>query len=182
MPPRVARWSRSIVLLLTLSGLVPLAARASRAQAVGPVRFAAAALNGDSVHVGLGRVTLVNVFATWCTTCKTEFGELDALTHDLKPSGIAVIALAVDDAPRAVVRRFVDARKASFPVVFDSAGVLARGLAIVGVPETFLIAADGRVVWHQRGPIDRDMPALRAAIQACAEPNATRPRCAKGGS
>lgn len=157
-----------LVLVATLVAVVAVATRVTSAQTPGPMQFSAAVLNGDSVRVGQGRVALVNVFATWCTTCKTEFAQLDTLAGTLRPSGIEVLALAVDDAPRTLVLRFAQAHHQAFPIVFDSAGALARRLGIVGVPETFLIAADGRVVWHQRGPIERAAPALQALLQACA--------------
>ncbi|MEP6491554.1 MAG: TlpA disulfide reductase family protein [bacterium] len=130
-----------------------------------PVEYNARTLAGDSVRIGSGeRLTLVDVFATWCTTCKTEFADLEALSHQFGDRGLRVVAVAVDEASADRVRRFVDARHTTFPVIHDSTGHVTRVFRTVGVPENYLVDADGRVVWHHGGEIALALTGLRRAI------------------
>jgi len=132
-----------------------------------PVEYSARTLAGDSVRIGSGeRLTLVDVFATWCTTCKTEFADLETLSHQFGDRGLRVIAVAVDDAPTEHVRRFVEARHTTFPVVHDSSGRVTRAFATVGVPENYLVDAAGRVIWHHGGEIAMALTGLRRIIAA----------------
>ena len=67
------------------------------------VTYATRTLDGAEMKVGAGEpATIVAVFATWCTSCKNEFGTLDSLQKALAPRGIRVLALSVDDAEDAV--------------------------------------------------------------------------------
>jgi peroxiredoxin len=139
---------------------------AASAQTRIPVHFQAVTLGGDSLHVGAGkRSTVVAVFATWCRSCKDELAELGRLARDLSGRPVDVVAVSVDPIPASALRRFIAGRGVTFPVVHDSSATIARQLGSVGVPETFLIGGDGRVVWHLRGPLDAAAAArLRRAI------------------
>ena len=142
-----------------------------KAAAVGdaaPV-FAVATLGGDSVRVGgtaRQPVTLVNVWATWCGPCKAEFPELQTLHTTYSPRGLRVVAISIDTDGDAEVAASAKAMGATFTIGRDPADQVRGQFAAVGIPESWLISADGRVLWRHSGAIPAGDPAVRAAIDA----------------
>lgn len=142
-----------------------------KAAAVGeaaPV-FAVATLAGDSVHVGGAArqpVTLVNVWATWCGPCKAEFPELQTLHTTYGPRGLRVVAISIDTDGDTEVAASAKAMGATFTIGRDPADQVRGQFAAVGIPESWLISADGRLLWRHSGAIPAGDPAVRAAIDA----------------
>ena len=137
------------------------------AHAQTPVSYATRTLDGEELHIGAGQpATIVAVFATWCTTCRGEFGILDSLQSALAPRGIRVLALSVDDAGDAHVRKFVEARRARVLVARDATGAVGKTFGTVGVPEAYLVDRKGVIRWHGRGDLRMGLSALRRAVQA----------------
>jgi peroxiredoxin len=105
----------------------------------------------DSLRVGPGQPMLVALWATWCAGCREEFAALEQLHRELGPRGLRVVAISIDDGSTERVRRFVAGRHATFTVGHDASGRVAEQLRLVGVPESFVVDADGRVRWRHRG-------------------------------
>ncbi len=140
-------------------------ARASLAQPT-RVSYATRALSGAEIRVGPGEpATLVAVFATWCTTCRNEFGVLDSLQAVLAPRGIRVLALSVDEKDDAHVRRYTDARRTRVLVARDASGAVGRTFGTVGVPETYLVDRNGVIRWRGRGDLRMGIAELRSALK-----------------
>ena len=137
------------------------------AQSTAPLSYTARTISGADVLIGAGQAPIiVAVFATWCTTCRYEFGVLDSLQAVLGPRGIRVLALSVDDSDDAHVRRFIEARKAKVIVARDASGAVGKTFGTVGVPETYLVDSRGVVRWRGRGELRAAIPELRKAIGA----------------
>ena len=113
-----------------------------------------------------GEVSLVNVFASWCVTCRIEH----PILMRLKQEGIVPIhGLNYKDESEAALgwlKRFGDP--------YDRVGADKRGRVgidwgVYGVPESFIVDAKGRIVCKQIGAIsekslgERLLPAIRAA-------------------
>jgi len=128
--------------------------------------YAVRTLSGDSVRVGAGAPVLLNVWATWCTSCREEMADLAALERAYAPRGVRVLAVSVDAGDGTRVRRFVEAEKLPFAVAHDPAGVVQKSFQAVGVPETYLISADGRLLWVQRGGLHGAPAAVRATLDS----------------
>lgn len=127
--------------------------------------YAAVALSGDTVHVGPGEpITLVNVWATWCESCREEMADLAAIERDYAGRGLRLVAVSVDQGSGAAVRRFVDDEHLSFLVAHDPDGVVRQRFRTTVVPESYLVGTDGRLLWRQAGGIHGDPAAARAAI------------------
>jgi len=143
----------------------------SSAPAVGRAApaFAVPTLGGDTARIGGATpqpVTLVNVWATWCGPCKAEFPELQALHETYRPRGLRVLAISIDTDGDAEVQASAASMKATFAIGRD-AGDLVRGqYAAVGIPESWLVSADGTLLWRHSGAIPAGDPAVRAAIEA----------------
>jgi cytochrome c biogenesis protein CcmG/thiol:disulfide interchange protein DsbE len=111
-----------------------------------------------------GRVTVLNVFASWCGPCRDEHPQIMALAQDPR---IRVVGLNHTDAP-ANARRFLQ----DFGNPYAAVGVDPRGRAAIdwgvyGVPETFVIDGAGRIVHKTVGPVTRESldAVLRPAIE-----------------
>ena len=135
-------------------------------------------LEGDTARVAPGEpVTLLHVWATWCGPCEKEFPEIEALQKEFGPRGLRILAISVDegddDDP---VRKFVTAKGATFDIGRDPSGSVRRLYQGIGVPESYLISSDGRLLVRQFGAIPEGATAMRAAIEkalAEATPHAT---------
>jgi cytochrome c biogenesis protein CcmG, thiol:disulfide interchange protein DsbE len=111
--------------------------------------------------LGAGRISVVNVFASWCAPCRTEHPLLmEMAASDLAKSGkLAIIGLNYKDEPENA-RRFLGALGNPYTSVgTDRAGRSAIEWGVYGVPETFLVGADGTILNKIVGPLD----AARAA-------------------
>jgi cytochrome c biogenesis protein CcmG/thiol:disulfide interchange protein DsbE len=128
--------------------------------------YAVRTLTGDSVRVGAGTPVLLNVWATWCTSCREEMADLAALDREYAPRGVRVLAVSVDAGDGTRVRRFAEAEKLPFAVAHDPAGVVQKTFQAVGVPETYLISGDGRLAWVQRGGLHGAPAAVRATLDS----------------
>jgi thiol-disulfide isomerase/thioredoxin len=153
-----------VLLRFSVTALL-LAGAAAHAQA--PVSYSVRTLDSTELHIGAGQpATIVAVFATWCTTCRNEFGVLDSLQTALKPRGIRVLALSVDEAGDAHVRRYTDARRTHVLIARDASGAVGKTFGTVGVPEAYLVDGKGVVRWHGRGEFRSGLADLRRAVQA----------------
>ncbi|WP_248308672.1 DsbE family thiol:disulfide interchange protein [Bosea sp. 124] len=103
-----------------------------------------------------GRATIVNVFASWCAPCRVEHPFLVALAEApaVKAGKVAVVGMNYkDEADNA--RRFLGALGNPYSAVgVDRSGRAAIEWGVYGVPETFLIAPDGRILEKHVGPLD----------------------------
>lgn len=93
-----------------------------------------------------GQVTLVNIWATWCEPCKKEIPALDSLYRALAPEGLHIAAVSIDKAPAAEVMAFMKEFNVAFDVLHDQEGTIQQIYQTTGVPESFLIGRDGRII------------------------------------
>lgn len=97
-----------------------------------------------------GQVTLVNVWASWCAPCRAEHPLLMQLAQDER---IRIAGLNYKDKPENA-RRFLGNLGNPYDVIgVDQNGRSAINWGVYGVPETFLIGADGRILYKHVGPI-----------------------------
>jgi cytochrome c biogenesis protein CcmG/thiol:disulfide interchange protein DsbE len=110
-----------------------------------------------------GRAYVVNLFASWCTPCRAEHAQLMALQRQ----GVDIVGIAYKDRPEASAA-FLDELGNPFrDVGQDPEGRFGLEIGVTGVPETFVIGADGTIRAAHRGPLtdeavrDVILPALR---------------------
>jgi thiol-disulfide isomerase/thioredoxin len=128
--------------------------------------YAARSLTGDSIRLGGdGPPTVLNVWATWCTSCREEMALLDSVTARVTPRGARVVAVSVDESETERVRRYVESSGVRFIVAHDQAGEVERSFAVMGVPTTFVIDRTGRLVWSHTGNLGGARSALDSAVE-----------------
>ncbi len=129
--------------------------------------FAVRTLAGDTVRSGPGQpLTLVNLWATWCIPCRREFPTLERLQRDYGPRGLRVVAVSVDQGRGAAVADFARVRRVTFTIGLDPSGRTQRLFQAVGLPESYLIGTDGRLLFRKIGAVPPDAAALRALLDS----------------
>jgi len=135
-------------------------------------------VDGRSVslkELALGKPTILNIWASWCAPCTRELPALSRLKDSLAKDGVQVVTIGIQDDPSSLEGAL---RKsgASFPLYVDKEGQLASRFKIAGVPETFLLNAEGKFVLFDdptqgptvrlMGPRDWDDPSFIRRIRA----------------
>ena len=94
-----------------------------------------------------GKVTLVNFWATSCTTCVAEMPQIVA-THDkYKAKGYDTLAVAMSYDPPSYVVNFAETRKLPFKVAIDNTGKVAQAWGDVKLtPTTYIVNKQGQIV------------------------------------
>ena len=127
-------------------------------------------LEGDSARIAAGEpVTLLHVWATWCGPCQKEFPEIEAIQREFGPRGLRIVAVSVDEGDDDPVRAFAEDKGATFEIGRDPDGSIRRLYQGIGVPESYLISADGRLLVRQFGAIPEGAAAMRAEIEKALE-------------
>lgn len=112
-----------------------------------------------------GKVMVLNVWAVWCHPCREEMPSLERLSSQLDPERFTVIGLSVDQ-DRYLVEEFLRRYGIRFPVYLDTAQrSVQRQLGVTVLPETFLVAADGRVQARIAGQYDWERPRVRQLLE-----------------
>lgn len=117
-----------------------------------------------------GRWVVVNIFATWCIPCQREHPELIKFDETHRRTGDAkLVSVLFDDDPAAALRYF-QREGGEWPVVLDRDARIATDYGVGGVPETYLIHPNGRVVTKLIGGVTQED--LDDAIQQAEEQTA----------
>ncbi len=107
-----------------------------------------------------GKVVFLNIWATWCPTCREEMPSMEKLYQELKGEAFEILAVSVDKTGAKAVAPFMKAHKLSFPALLDPEGTIARPYGVTGVPESFIINKEGIIEKIVIGPIDWTEPAV----------------------
>jgi cytochrome c biogenesis protein CcmG, thiol:disulfide interchange protein DsbE len=128
--------------------------------------------SGDSVSLRehyRGKVTLVNIWATWCVPCRVEMPAMEHLYSGLGPRGFAVAAVSIDEGPPDDVRKFGRELELTFDLLHDRSGRIQQLYQTTGVPESFLLDRNGVIVKRVIGAHDWNSPANRALVERLLE-------------
>jgi cytochrome c biogenesis protein CcmG, thiol:disulfide interchange protein DsbE len=93
-----------------------------------------------------GRIVVLSFFASWCEPCRRQTSLLDRTRRALAAQGKGTALLVNWQDSAATAKDFVGSRGLAMPVITDGRGLLARDYDVRGLPTTFVIDADGRVV------------------------------------
>lgn len=109
------------------------------------------ATSGDPIKLAnySGKVLLVNLWATWCGPCRMETPELVKLHKEYQSRGVEMIGLSTEDpeASAESVSDFIREYKVDYQIGWAKREVAATLMQGRGsIPQSFVIARDGRIV------------------------------------
>jgi thiol-disulfide isomerase/thioredoxin len=109
--------------------------------------FSLPLLNGKTQTLsGLkGKVVFLNFWATWCPPCREEMPDMEKLYQRFKNEDLEFLTVNIQEG-KAEVESFMKDFKLSFPVALDSNGDVATKYGIRGIPTTYIIGRDGRII------------------------------------
>ena len=131
----------------------------------------APALSSDDLRQG--KVTLVNVFASWCVPCRDEHPVLLRLVKNevLRVGGVRLAGLAYKDEP-ANSSKFLGELGNPYALIgVDQSGRVGIDWGVYGVPETFVVRGDGVIAYKFIGPLNDEslrtdlLPAIEKAMK-----------------
>jgi cytochrome c biogenesis protein CcmG/thiol:disulfide interchange protein DsbE len=115
-----------------------------------------------------GRLTLVNVFASWCVPCRQEHPLQKQLAADPR---LTIVGINYKDRNDNALRFLGELGNPYASIGVDPNGKAAIDWGVYGIPESYLVGADGTILYKRVGPFDersvRDdlLPAIARATQ-----------------
>jgi cytochrome c biogenesis protein CcmG/thiol:disulfide interchange protein DsbE len=113
-----------------------------------------------------GKLTLVNVFASWCVPCRQEHPILKELAND---SRLTIVGINYKDRNDNALRFLGELGNPYKAIGVDPNGKAAIDWGVYGIPESYLVAPDGTILYKKVGPFDERtltqglMPAIEKA-------------------
>lgn len=97
-----------------------------------------------------GKVSLLNVWATWCVTCRQEHEFLNAL----KTQGVAIYGINYKDSSEDAQQWLAELHNPYIYSVIDADGRLGLNLGVFGAPETYVIDKQGVIRYKHIGDVN----------------------------
>lgn len=114
-----------------------------------------------------GGYVLVNFWATWCAPCRKEMPSLNALQTEFGSDTFRVVTIATGRNQPAAIRRFFEEVGVDvLPKYRDPKQVLARDMAVFGLPISVILNPEGQEIARLRGDADWYTDSARAIFAA----------------
>ncbi|RTL91473.1 TlpA family protein disulfide reductase [Ancylobacter aquaticus] len=118
-----------------------------------------------------GKLVLLNVWATWCLSCRKEMPMLDRLQAELGGPYFEVVTLSIDRGGPEVVKRFyAESGIQHLAIHIDTSNKVSPALAIAGLPTTLLIDREGQELGRLIGPAEWNAPDMVAFLKSIIVP------------
>jgi len=125
-------------------------------------------LAGNTVSLSefAGRFVLINFWATWCEPCLREMPSLERMQSRLGDQ-ITVVAISEDRGGSKTVEPFINKLGLkSFKTYLDPKSDAGRAFKVAGLPTSFLIDREGRVLGRIEGAAEWDSPKLLGVLKS----------------
>ncbi len=108
--------------------------------------FALQDLDGNRIDLEdtLGKVVLLNFWATWCGPCRVEMSIFERTYSEFRDDDFVVLAVDFDE-PLEDVRAFQEELNLNFPILLDPGGEVQRTYRVLGYPTSVLIDREGMI-------------------------------------
>lgn len=113
-----------------------------------------------------GKVVLINFWATWCPPCRREMPSMEHLQQKFKDQPFVILAVNQQEDPDQVFV-FTGQLEPSptFPILMDRNSTVSNAWGVLGLPASFIVDQQGRVVYRAMGGRDFDHPAMEQTLR-----------------
>ena len=117
-------------------------------------------LDGKTISLSdyIGKVVLVNIWATWCRPCIDEMPSMEKLYQEFNQDDFEILAVSIDALGAGVVKPFMQTYNLTFPALLDPEGTIKPAYQVTGVPESFIINQQGVLTKKIIGAADWSSP------------------------
>lgn len=128
-----------------------------------PPDFDLPTLTGGKVQLSKhrGEVVYVDFWATWCAPCRKSLPWMQEMYDKYKDLGFTIIGVNMDG-KQDVTEKFVKANHVKFTIARDPNGKIAEAFGVRGMPSSYLIGRDGKLIMAHEGFRDSDKGSLEA--------------------
>ena len=112
-----------------------------------------------------GKLVLLNFWATWCVPCTKEMPGMETLWQDYKEQGLEIVAVSVDEGSRSRIENFSKMFGINFPILLDPESEVSDLYEVSGVPTSFLIDRNGKIIARIVGTEDWLSPDAVSLVQ-----------------
>ena len=121
--------------------------------------------NTHTLSAYRGKVVIVNFWATWCPPCRFELPAMEKAYQKLRKEGVVMLGINVgEDAD--VIFSFTTDYPVTFPLLMDSDSKVTQAYPVVGLPTTFVIDPQGRIIYRAIGTREWDEHSLIQKVLA----------------
>jgi len=154
-----------ITLSFTLLPMVSLASEAAKTVALtacSPERLQGEGNLNFSTYAN--KLLYVDFWASWCGPCKLSFPFMNALKKEYPDTKLEIIAISVDKKV-ADAEKFLNRTPAKFTTALDSSGSCPTAFGVEGMPHSFIIDTEGKVLYSHVGFRPSDPETLHSVIR-----------------
>ncbi len=132
--------------------------------------FSLTDIDGETVRLSdyRGDVVFLNFWATWCGPCKEEMPLMQSVYQDLQDEGFTIIAVNFQETLD-MARDYIREYGYTYPVPVDKTGEVSGRYSVRGLPTSYIINRQGRVIAAKAGQLVEDEQsedAFRAIVEA----------------
>jgi peroxiredoxin len=99
-----------------------------------------------------GKVVLLNFWATWCPPCQKEMPAIDSLWGKMRGTNFTIMGVSLGE-ELSTVRKYIDAKKYSYPIYLDRQGKTGSYFGARSIPMTWIIDKEGMALAYVVGDI-----------------------------
>jgi len=144
-----------ILVLICASVLTPVFAADT------PPDFSLPTLEGGNVQLSQhkGEVVYVDFWATWCAPCRKSLPWMEQMHEKYKDLGFTIIGVNMDGKAD-VAQKFARANGVKFTIARDPKGKIAEAFGVRGMPSSYLIGRNGKIIYSHEGFRSSDKSSL----------------------